>query len=460
MRFGDFFVGQDKETMVQTIAALTGGQTSVEADLTSKDGSKTAYFFTGSRIDIAGTQWLVGIGINITERKRAEEEIRELSQRLSYHVENSPLAVIEWGPDMQLIRWSGEAEHIFGWRAEDVIGKHMEDFRWIYEEDGAQVAQVSSELKSGTNPQRFSANRNYRKDGAVIHCEWYNSSLMDDSGKLRSILSLVLDVTERKLMEEELRRARNNLEWHIHERTAELELANEKLRSVPSRLIAVQENERKRLAGELHDSIGQTLAALKFRIEHIITTLEKRESKQALQFLREFVPILQRSIDETRTIYMGLKPTVLSDHGILATLEWYRMELLKVYPNQHIEIETAIREGDIPEDLKITIFRIAQEALNNTLKHGKSEWVDVRIAVDDGAIELEISDDGIGMDLGYIIESSAARSLGLIGMRERTELTGGEFTIRSAPNEGTTIKAIWRNNFNIPPGDLLLANGN
>jgi PAS domain S-box-containing protein len=264
------------------------------------------------------------------------------------------------------------------------------------------------------------------------------------------VACVLQDITERKQMEKELRRSHDDLEWRIQERTAELELVNEKLRLLPSTLIEAQENERKRLAGDLHDSIGQTLAALKFRIEHVITTLEKRESEQAVQLLHEFVPILQRSIEETRAIYMGLKPTTLSEYGILATLEWYRLELLKLYPNQHIELEIAIREEDIPEDLKTAIFRIVQEALNNTFKHGEPEWVDVRLAVHDGAIELEISDDGIGMNLDYIMESRAAKSLGLIGMRERAELTRGEFTIRSAPNEGTTVKAVWRNHSNTP----------
>ena len=130
------------------------------------------------------------------------EQLRALPQRLTYHVDNSPLAVIEWGPDMHIARWSGAAERIFGWKAEEVLGKRMDEFRWICQEDQAHVAEVSDDLTTGTNPRRFSANRNYRKDGSVIHCEWYNSSLADDSGKLRSILSLVLDVTERKQAEE------------------------------------------------------------------------------------------------------------------------------------------------------------------------------------------------------------------------------------------------------------------
>ena len=149
---------------------------------------------------------------DITEIKRAEEQLRDLSQRLSYHVDNSPLAVIEWGPDMRLTRWSAEAERIFGWKAEEVLGKRQEEFRWIYEEDVSQVDEVSTGLQDGTTPRRFSANRNYRKDGSVVQCEWYNSSLLDESGQLRSILSLVLDVSERKRAEAAMKES----EFRLH----------------------------------------------------------------------------------------------------------------------------------------------------------------------------------------------------------------------------------------------------
>jgi PAS domain S-box-containing protein len=142
---------------------------------------------------------------DVTKQRRAEAELLEMAQRLAYHVENSPLAVIEFGPDMRVTRWTGSAERIFGWTAEEVLGKRMDEFRWVHDDDAAHVQVVSEHLQTGSDPWRFSSNRNYRKDGSVVTCEWYNSALVDGSGTLRSILSLVLDVTERTRLEQELR---------------------------------------------------------------------------------------------------------------------------------------------------------------------------------------------------------------------------------------------------------------
>jgi len=371
----------------------------------------------------------------IAERKRAEVLLQRQAELL--HLAYDPIIVWQVGGPIE--SWNKGAEELYGYSQEEAVGQVTHDLlKTIHP---VPWTQIEAEL----HERRFWEGeiKHHTRDGRALIIS-ARKQLVCGADGVERVLEVNRDITERKQMEEDLRKSHDELELRVKERTSEWESANEKLRLMPSRLIAVQENERKRLAGELHDSIGQTLAALKFRIEHVITTLEKSESEQALHLLHEFIPILQRSIDETRAIYMGLKPMILSEHGILATLEWYRQEILKVYPNPHIELETSVIEEDIPEDLKTAIFRIVQEALNNTLKHGKSEWVDVRLAASDGAIELEISDDGIGMDLDYIMESRTAKSLGLIGMRERTDITGGEFTIKSAPNEGTSIKAVWR----------------
>ena len=145
----------------------------------------------------------IAVVYDITERKRAEEAAQEAHQRLTFHVENSPLTVIEWDSEFRVSRWSESAERLFGWKADEVIGKHVSDWHFVFDDDVDAVAQVTNRQRVGAELLGVQHNRNYTKDGSVLYCEWYNSVLHDDSGKLVSVLSLVLDVTARKLAEEE-----------------------------------------------------------------------------------------------------------------------------------------------------------------------------------------------------------------------------------------------------------------
>lgn len=265
----------------------------------------------------------------------------------------------------------------------------------------------------------------------------------DELTLMKTVADQVATAMERMRLIKELQRSRDELELRVRERTAELSRANEELRGVPSRLIAAQEEERKRLAGELHDSIGQTLAALKFGVETVLSRRDKGDPYGAMNILDQFVPTLQRSIDETRSIYMGLRPKTLEEMGLVATLDWFIREFRRLYPDPHIEPELEVKEEEIPEDLKIALFRIIQEALGNVAKHSRAEWVDLSLRANGEAIELTICDDGIGMDLDYILTTSTAKSLGLTGMKERAELFGGRLDIESAPGEGTAIRASW-----------------
>jgi signal transduction histidine kinase len=243
---------------------------------------------------------------------------------------------------------------------------------------------------------------------------------------------------ERKKMTDALRAA------VVESKANELALreSERQLRALSSKLLTSQEEERKRVAGELHDSVGQTLAALKYGVEMVLNLRNKGDTERAFRHLEGFVPTLQRSIEETRAIYMGLRPTILEEMGVLATLQWLCRQSLILYPKHHIELDTSIKEEDVPEPLKIAIFRIAQEALNNVAKHSKAEWVDISLAKNADRIELTIQDDGDGIDFS-LIHVPEARSLGLTGMREKAELTGGAFSIESAPGKGTTVRAVW-----------------
>jgi PAS domain S-box-containing protein len=142
---------------------------------------------------------------DITERKQAEDELRLAYQRLSYHVENTPLAVIEFDKNLFIKRWSKRAEEIFGWEESEALGKNVydPDFPIIYEEDIPGVDKINEQLMKGTVIGNLSFNRNYTKDGNIIYSEWYNSVLKNDHGKVITILSLVHNVTERKKAEEQ-----------------------------------------------------------------------------------------------------------------------------------------------------------------------------------------------------------------------------------------------------------------
>jgi len=149
----------------------------------------------------------VAIIRDLTEQKLAERSAQEAHKRLAFHVENTPLAVIEWDKEFKVQRWSPAAEKLFGWPAEEVLGKHFSHWHFVVPEDLDAVQAIGQRQAQEQEIHGVSRNRNYTKSGSVVHCEWYNSALYDDPGTLVSVLSLVLDVTMATRIEEALRKS-------------------------------------------------------------------------------------------------------------------------------------------------------------------------------------------------------------------------------------------------------------
>jgi PAS domain S-box-containing protein len=265
--------------------------------------------------------------------------------------------------------------------------------------------------------------------------------------------------------EEELWESNEDLERRVKDRTAELATTNRELvrqiaereqaesalreavnelRLLSSRLLSAEEVERKRIARELHDGIGQALTAIKFGIENALSSHQGYPTSLDVERLSHIIPFAQKTIEEVRRIVKDLRPSILDDLGILATINWFCREFQSIHVGICIEQTIKLAEDDIPEKLKTIIYRILQEALNNVVKHSRAKCVDLRLLKKNGMIQLMISDNGIGFNPEQVASlKRCERGFGLASMRERSELAGGRFFVISGKKTGTEIRIVW-----------------
>jgi len=220
-----------------------------------------------------------------------------------------------------------------------------------------------------------------------------------------------------------------------------LEESKHRLESLYREYLEVQEKERQRIAYDLHDGIGQTLSGIKLALENVVEDVERQRGGQSQQRLRKILGNLRVGIDEVRRTAMNLRPATLDHFGIIATIEWFCREFAKEARNLHLDMEIEVEEQQIPETIKVSIFRIIQEGFNNIVKHAHASNIALDLYVMEQNLVLLICDDGVGMQIDPARDF--AGGLGLLSMRERAEFAQGRFQIDSAPGRGTRIKIEW-----------------
>jgi signal transduction histidine kinase len=295
--------------------------------------------------------------------------------------------------------------------------------------------------------EEYYVSRGYKAGAVDFIVKTYNSNIL--LGKASVFLELARQRKVAEDMTEALQFANDVLESRVSERTASLERTNqalrtseEELRALSARILTAQEEERKRIAAELHDSLGSSLSAVKLSLEYL---LEKSASDKPMQdSLTGLVQMVRQTIDEVRRIMVNLRPPVLDTQGVLAAIDWFLDRFGTVYSGLTMHKEIAIQEDVIPAQLKIVIFRIVQEAVHNAAKHNTTARVSIVLKESDGRIDLSVRDDGVGFDVDAVLsKANASTGLGLTSMRERVAFSGGRFALASASGQGTEISASW-----------------
>lgn len=237
----------------------------------------------------------------------------------------------------------------------------------------------------------------------------------------------------------ELNKQSEDLSEEISRLKREIVESRRRLKLVSRRLLDIQESERRHIARELHDEVGQALTALKIQLQ----TIQKDLSLPAMtEKMRAGIGLLDRLMDQVRNLSLDLRPSLLDDLGLKAALRWYTDRIRKD-TGLEITIKINISEEGLGPELDMVCFRIVQEALTNVARHAKADRVKIEIEADGSRVRLTVADDGNGFDLKEARRAAfAGKSLGLIGMMERVNLVGGVIDIDSSPGKGVRIEVV------------------
>jgi PAS domain S-box-containing protein len=382
------------------------------------------------------------------EAAELERRLRLDAELLAAIVASSDDGIVSKNLDGTITSWNRGAERIFGYTAQEAVGRHITLI--IPPERRDEETNILSRLRRGERIDHFHTVR-VRKDGAPIDVSLSISPIRDSSGHVVGASKVARDISaqiraDRALRESEenYRRLAETLEREVRARTLELETRNAEilrqadlLRDFSQRFIQAQDEERRRIARELHDSAGQTLTVLGISLAQLVQKAARRDPQLAndAEMIQETVQQLHREI---RTASYLLHPPLLDENGLASALQWYVQGLVE---RSGLDIQLDISEdfGRLPRDLELVVFRVVQESLTNIHRHSGSKTAKIRIAREADAVSLEVQDEGGGMPPEKLAQiHSSGSGVGIRGMRERIRQFEGLMNIESN-SSGTRI---------------------
>jgi len=353
-----------------------------------------------------GIRWY-GFLHDVTERKRTEALLHASEEKFRTLAEHSPDVIGRYDREGRRIYVNRQYERISGASPAQCLGKTALEFAFVPPLVAAQFSQKLMEaMESGVTAE---IDFNWTKDGKAI---WWFVRIVPEfnaNGEVTSALAISCDISERKEIEEVLRAL-------VTRRDADLE------------------EERRRIARELHDELGQQLSAVRMKVGVLDLQFGKDQPLLRKEMAR-LLALVDKTIQVTRDVSTSLRPAVL-DMGIVAGLEWLTVDFSQ-YSGLPCDLDVSEREVDLSEEMAVAVFRITQESLTNVARHSKADSIQVTFNLGQETIFLEVKDNGVGFDSESLRKSD---SFGLFGIRERAIAVGGEALVSSKPGCGTVVQ--------------------
>ncbi len=362
--------------------------------------------------------------LDVTERIRGEKALHETKRLLESTLASLADAVFVVEPSSRrIIACNPALERVFGYTEKEVVGRNTEFLhvnRNMYEQFGRELLHALD-----TKGVYHTEYKLRRKDGSVFFSENTVTAIVDDSGNRTGLVSFVRDITERKEREEALKRL------------------EEQRRYLSTRLLETQEAERRHVANELHDNIGSSLAGIKMALELKLKAMQKGAGTSEAIDLETIIARAKEVMEKTKRIEKNLRPLVLDNLGLIPAIGSLCREFEQTHPDIAISPNLELDE-EVSESLRIAIYRICQEALNNIARHSGAKAASLSLTKRSSNIELVVSDEGHGFDTEKALKAGEVhQGIGLFSMKERCELAGGSFSLFSSIGEGTTVSACW-----------------